>query len=379
MPVLIAAACRSAFTRVDGALAAWHPVDLTAAIIEATLARAHRGERGVDEVWVGCAEPVGAQGADMARAAVLTAAIARTVGGQVIDRAGTSGTAALHNAVHALRADAIDAGVVVGTCSASTVPPGAGALGRAYGRPWGDGPAADAAGAGGLLPTPMAADHAAGAAGISRAAQDEWAARSHAHRRTDPAAIVTLGARPGEGGAIQRGAPVDADDRRARPTDIDTMPPSFDDQGTVTGFTFSPPCDGAAGMVLLRDGLLGDDGTLPRVLGTGRAAGDPVDPLGAVEHATARALAEADCSSVDIDRWEIVETTAAATLLAVSRLDIDPALVNPDGGTLAVGDAGAAEELRLLVDPIAAAPPGTTIAAVAFDPTGSAVTLIHCP
>ncbi len=375
MPVLIAGSCRSPFTPVEGALAGWHPVDLAAHVMNETLRRATRDAHDVDEVWIGCAEPVGAQGADMARAAVLAAGWPDHVGGTVVDRAETSGTAALHAAIATIESGMIRTAMVIGVCNASMVQPGASALARTYGRPWGDGPAQRVEEEGGLLPAAVAADRAAGAAGIDRSAQDDWATGSYERRSLlAPSSLLSTGARPGDRAAIQRGTPVTQDIGREAPADPSALPPGFDPKGAVTGFTFSSPVDGAAALLLTaaeqRD---------PEVLAVGRSAGHPLDPLGGLEGATRDALRTADCRAGDIDRWEIAEPTAAAALLAIDRLGIERELVNPAGGTLGVGDASAAEELRLITDGIAFADAGSLLGAAAFGPTGAAVTIIRCP
>lgn len=366
MPVHVAAAIRSPFGRVDGALAGWHPVALAAEVMNAAA-----GERSIDRVFVGCAEPVGAQGANMARAAILTAGWPDHIPGIVVDAAETSGTAALHAAVAAIESGAISTAMVVGVCSASVVQPGAAALGRTYGRPWGDGPAGRVEAEGGLLPAPSAADRAAKQAGISREDQDAWAIASLERRsRATPAAIVTIGAVPGAAVAVQRGTEIAADDLRERPEDPSAMPPSFEADGSVTGFSFAPPADGVAVLVLTTDTVGAE------IVGVGHRAGHPLDPTGGIVGAV-EAAGITEYSSVA--RWEIGEPTAASTLLAIERLGVDPARVNLTGGTLGVGDAGAAEELRLVTDGISAAEPGEFVVAAAYGPGGAAVTFLRCP
>ncbi|MEZ5166083.1 MAG: hypothetical protein R2695_06180 [Acidimicrobiales bacterium] len=251
MSVRIVAACRSPFSPVGGALAGWHPVDLAAAVLRGLLERGPVGQPGtegqpIDEVWLGCAEPVGAQGADMARAAVLAAGWDQRIGGTVIERAETSGSAAVHAAVAAIAAGQVTNAVVLGVSLASTVPPGAGALGRIYGRPWGDGPAERAAAGGGLLPGPVAADRAALHLGIDRDAQEQWTARSCGLRPASSRAVLPVEARPGEGVAMQRGTLVTTDAGRPEPATPSSMAPAFEPGGTTTGYTFAPPVDGAA-------------------------------------------------------------------------------------------------------------------------------------
>jgi len=368
MPVHIATAIRSPFSPVEGSLADWHPVDLTAEMMNLAI-----GTHQIDEVFVGCAEPVGAQGANMARASILAAGWDDRIGGTVVERAETSGTAALHAAAAAITSGQITCALVVGICSASLVQPGASALARTYGRPWGDGPANRLEDEGGLLPSPAAADRSARNSGISRGAQDEWAIGSHERRALMASdAIAPIAARPGDRVALQRGTPISADDPRDRPDDPAALPPSFDPEGDVTGFTFAPPADGAVAIILTNEPTSG-----PEVLGIGRAAGHPLDPVGGLGAAVGRALGSH--SAADVARWELTETTAAAALLAIQRLDLDPALVNQAGGTLGVGDAGAAEELRLLVDGASHAQAGELVLTAAFGLNGAAATLVRCP
>jgi acetyl-CoA acyltransferase len=373
--VLIAAACRSPFTRVEGALAGWHPVELTARVMNEALHEAELTAEDIDEVWVGCAEPVGAQGADMARAAILTGQWPDRVGGAVIDRAETSGMAALHAAVAAIASNTIRSAMVVGVCNASMVHPGASALARAYGRPWGDGPAARAESSGGLLPAATAAGRAAVAAGIGRATQEDWARGSHERReRSTPSTITPIDARAGDRFAIQRGTPITRDDHREIPADPAALPSSFDAEGAVTAFTFAPPADGVAALLLVG----GQSAGLAEVVGVGRAAGHILDPLGGLDHAAMNALRHAGCTADDIDRWELTEPTAAATLLAIERLGIEPERANITGGSLAVGDAAAAEELRLLIDGVTSIESGMLLGCASFGPTGAAVTILRC-
>jgi acetyl-CoA C-acetyltransferase len=170
---------------------------------------------------------------------------------------------------------------------------------------------------------------------------------------------------------MQRGAPVESDEIRVCPNDTSTLPPSFDEDGTVTGFTFAPPADGVTVIVLTREPMGAE------VLGVGRSAGDPLDPLGAIEAAVETAAGAVARS--EVARWELTEPTAAATLLAIERLGLDPTRVNRAGGTLGVGDAGAAEELRLLADGLDHGRTGELLVAGTFGPSGAAATLVRCP
>jgi len=373
VPVALAAAVRSPFAIADGVLAGWHPVDLTVLVLNAALSAAELDGGAVDEVIVGCNEPVGAQGADMARAAVLAAGWPDQVGGIVVDGAETSGSAALHLAAGLISSGQARTVAVAGVSSASMVQPGASALGRTYGRPWGDGPADRVAARGGLLPAPRAAELAAARLDIPRSVQDEWARRSHDRRRSAPAppTIISVDARPGESVAIQRGSPVLADVVRSLPTDLAGLQPIFDADGTVTSASFAPAADGVTVLILARD----VDSPIATLVGSSRSAGDPLDPVGGVARSVRRGLHAASLTPEDIDAWEISEPTAATALLASRALGLDPERTNRLGGTLAVGDAGAAEDLRLSIDRLGSINPGGHLLALSTGPSGAATTV----
>ncbi|MCQ3807108.1 MAG: hypothetical protein KTV16_07520 [Acidimicrobiia bacterium] len=445
MTVMLAAGCRTPFTATGGSLAGWHPVDLSAAVMNEVIRRGGIDAESVDEVWVGCAEPVGAQGANLARAAVLSAGWPEHIGGVVVEAAETSGSAALHGAVAAIESGSVGAVVVVGVSVASIVAPGASALGRAYGRPWGDGPAARVAEFGGLLPPPRAAEATAGLLGIDRAQQDRATTRSLENRRAaSTTGLVPVLTHPGTRFNAVRATLVTSDEHRGLNDDPADLPPLFVADGTVTSYSFAPPVDGAAALLLTRGdptratadrhtaaadaparhaagrrpaaaeapaghpaaadaparrtadrrtadrhaadrhtaggdangrGAAADGLGLAELVGTGRAAANPLDAAGGVEAALAKALSQTGADPSDITRWEITETTAAGFLSVCHRLGIDPMSANPDGGTLGVGHAGAAEELRLSVDGVSASAGGDWVAAISAGTTGSAATL----
>ena len=414
---------RTAVRPVDGELAGWNPVELAGVVGREALERAGLDAGVLDEVVVGCADPVGACGADAARAIVLAAGWPVRVGGLVVDRAETSGLAAVQAAVAAIRGGQAHTVLVVGLGLCSVVPPGAAALNRTYGAPWG-GVAERFAADGGLLPGPRLSERAARAAGMGRTELDAAAEESRRRRAgagsaagpggsgTDPGgsgtnpraganpgsganpraganpgsgtnpraganpgagtspAIVAVAARPGDSAArgVYRGDPVGTDVVREW-GDSGELPPAFDDDGVLTAATFAPPADGVAAL-LLQAAADRSPGGVATVAGMGRAAGDPFDPVGNAGAAVGRALAEAGVELRMVNDIAVAEHDAATTLLVARALDIDRERINRDGGAVATGNAGAAEELRLITDGLAVAEgPLLTISA---GPTGSA-------
>jgi len=451
---------RSPFAPANGVLGGWHPVDLTAVVLRTALERAGVTGDDIGGLWVGCAEPVGPPAANPARAVALAAGLPDRVGGLVVDRAETSGSAALHAAADALCGGGAEVAVVAGVCMASTVAPGANATGRNYGTPWGDAPAARVRRRGGLLSSPRAAEAAAAATGIDRETLRRWALRSFGLRSaavsldagggaqkrgpdrsldaadsTSPgrpvdaartvdadgrvfaqdsaapvgsepvgavqgdrpggsdstgaavlavpaSAVVAVEARPADGAdaqdAARRGSTVDRDVLRQLPEDLSGLPPMFAPDGLLDAVSFAPPADGVTVLVLRRGGP-----GISELVHSTLAAGDPLEPTGGLTPASfgnpARLGAEGAPAARPIAAVEVAEPSAAGALLVCRALGIEPEArertVNVRGGTLAVGDAGAAEELRLCVDRMADLGSGELLAAVAAGTGGSAVSV----
>ena len=392
--VAVLAVARTAVRPVDGELAGWNPVVLAGVVGREALERAGLAADDLDEVVVGCADPVGACGADAARAIVLAAGWPVGVGGHVVDRGETSGLAAVQAAAASIRAGQARTVLVVGLGLCSVVPPGAAALNRTYGAPWG-GVAERFAEAGGLLPGPRLAERAAEAAGIGRTELDAAAEESRRRRAEAGAspAIVAVAARPGDaaGRGVYRGDPVATDVVRSWGETAE-LPPAFDDDGLLTAATFAPPADAVTAVLLqaaenqteppgeqragtaavLAGEARGPAATLATIAGMGRAAGDPFDPLGNVAAAAGRALAEAGVELDAVEDIAVVEHDAATVMLVARALGIDGERINRAGGSVATGNAGAAEELRLITDGLVEPVAGRLLLTISAGPTGSA-------
>lgn len=377
--VAVVAVARTAVRPVDGELAGWNPVELAGVVGREALERARLPAEDLDEVVVGCADPVGACGADVARAIVLAAGWPVDVGGVVVDRGETSGLAAVQAAVAAIKAGQARTVLVLGLGLCSVVPPGAAALNRTYGAPWG-GVAERFEEAGGLLPAPRLSERAAVAAGIGRDDLDAAAEESRRRRAAAGAspAIVAVAARPGDaaGRGVYPGDPVAADVERSW-GDAAELPPAFDDEGLLTAATFAPPADAVAAVLLQAAASPGPSDGVAKVAGTGRAAGDPFDPTGNVAAAVAQALAEAGVELDDVDAIAVVEHDAATVGLVAGALGIDADAINLSGGSVATGNAAAAEELRLITDGLAKPGAGQLLLTISAGPTGSTAILWH--
>ncbi|ARX88039.1 beta-ketoadipyl CoA thiolase [Streptomyces alboflavus] len=120
--------------------------------------------------------------------------------------------------------------------------------------------------------------------------------------------------------------------------------------GTVTAGNASPMNDGAAGLLLVSEEALHDLGleSLGRYV-TGASAGVHPDVMGiGPVPATHKALARAGWSVADLQEAEFNEAFAAQALACVDGIGIDPDLVNPDGGAIALGHPLGCSGARIL-------------------------------
>lgn len=118
------------------------------------------------------------------------------------------------------------------------------------------------------------------------------------------------------------------------------LKPAFAADGTITAGNSSPLSDGAAALLVTDADGLAAHGLRPlaRVVSTGVAGVDPADfGIGPVP-AVARALDRAGLGLADLASVEINEAFAAQVLACLGEWkDLDPEVVNPQGGAIAIG------------------------------------------
>jgi acetyl-CoA C-acetyltransferase len=333
-PVVVAA-LRTPIGTAGGSLAAVTAADLAAPVLR----RLADDVGAPDEVVLGnCMGP----GGDVARVAALQAGL--DVPALTVDRQCASGLASVVVAAASLRADR---GVVLagGTESASTAPwrfwpPQEGELPVRYER------APFAPASVGDPDMGLANDLLAEERGISRAVQDEYAARSH-RRAFDTSSsggfapeIVALGGaarddRPRHGLTAAR---------------LARLRPAFRPDGTVTAGNSCGINDGAAVVAVVDAATqerLGRPGL--RVVSTATVACDPNRPGLALVPATRLALQRAGRTLVDVDVVELNEAFAGQVLACCAELGLDPRRVSPQGGALGLGHPWGASGAVLLV------------------------------
>jgi acetyl-CoA acetyltransferase family protein len=117
------------------------------------------------------------------------------------------------------------------------------------------------------------------------------------------------------------------------------LPPVFRKGGTVTAGNSSSLNDGAAAVVMMSHEKAKNLGLRPlvRIVATGTAGVDPrCMGIGPVP-ATRNALKKAGLSMNDIGVVELNEAFAAQSLAVIRELGLDPGIVNPNGGAIALG------------------------------------------
>ena len=191
--------------------------------------------------------------------------------------------------------------------------------------------------------------------GIDRAAQDEWAARSHeraARATADGSAAEEIVAVD----VPQRGGPVRVtDDEGVRPgTDTSSLAalrPAFATDGTITAGTASQLSDGAAALVLTTARTAAERGlpVIGRIIGAASVAGPDPSLLHRPSDAVRRAAERAGLDAAGFDRYEINEAFASVAIASHRALGIDPERVNVLGGAIALGHPLGCSGARVVV------------------------------
>jgi 3-oxoadipyl-CoA thiolase len=355
---------RTPIGRHGGGLAGVRPDDLAALTIEALMKRTGVDPESVDDVLFGCINQAGEDNRNVSRMALLRSGLPVTVPGQTINRLCGSGMQAVLSAFHAISAGEGDVFIAGGVESMSRAPyvmlkP---SVGYQRGHP----STADTV-LGWRFPNPAftpewtiglgeTAEVIAEEFGVTREAQDEFAAESQqraeraikAGRFDDEIVPVSIPQRKGDPVTVA------TDEHPRAGTTVESLSrlrPVFKKEGTVTAGNSSGINDGAAALLVVsaeRGKELGLE-PMARVV-AGAVAG--VEPhrmgIGPVP-ATRRALARAGWKAEDIDLIELNEAFAAQALPCLAELELDPSIVNVNGGAIALGHPVGCSGARIMV------------------------------
>ncbi|MET8704112.1 acetyl-CoA C-acyltransferase [Kitasatospora sp. NPDC004723] len=359
-PVYFAAARRTPIGRLRGALATVRPDDLSATVLRALLADLPALDPArIDDVYWGAANQAGEDNRNAARMAVLLAGLPDSVPGATVNRLCASGLEAVTMAARAIGSGEADV-VLAGGCESMTRAPFVlprpdealphriethdTRLGWRLTNP-------RMAELHGVLSMGETAEEVAGRYGITRERQDAFALRSHqraaAARKDGRFDAELIAVERADGVSVTEDESIRED---TSPEKLARLKPAFRPGGTVTAGNASPMNDGAAGLVLVSEEALHEFGLEP--LGryvAGASAGVHPDVMGiGPVPATRKALARADWALDEVEEAELNEAFAAQVLASVDQLGIDPELVNPTGGAIALGHPLGGSGARIL-------------------------------
>ena len=355
---VIVSAARSPIGRANkGSLVSMRPDDLAAQMVRAALDKVPALDpRDIDDLMMGCGQPAGESGYNIARAVAVELGY-DFLPGTTVNRYCSSSLQTTRMAFHAIKAGEGDAFISAGVETVSRF-----AKGMADGAPDTRNPMFDdavarteqaAAGAtewndpreDGALPDVyiamgQTAENVAAFTGISREDQDHWGVRSQ--NRAEEAINSGFFAREIAPVTLADGTVVDTDDGpRAGTTyeKISQLKPVFRPNGTITAGNACPLNDGAAAVIIMSDTKAKELGLTPlaRIVSTGVTGLSPeIMGLGPIE-AVRKALANAKMSISDIDLYEINEAFAVQVLGSARELGMDEDKLNVSGGAIALG------------------------------------------
>ena len=355
---VIVSAARSPIGRANkGSLVSMRPDDLAAQMVRAALDKVPALDpRDIDDLMMGCGQPAGESGYNIARAVAVELGY-DFLPGTTVNRYCSSSLQTTRMAFHAIKAGEGDAFISAGVETVSRF-----AKGMADGAPDTRNPMFDdavarteqaAAGAtewhdpreDGALPDVyiamgQTAENVAAFTGISREDQDHWGVRSQ--NRAEEAINSGFFAREIAPVTLADGTVVDTDDGpRAGTTyeKISQLKPVFRPNGTITAGNACPLNDGAAAVIIMSDTKAKEFGLTPlaRIVSTGVTGLSPeIMGLGPIE-AVRKALANAKMSISDIDLYEINEAFAVQVLGSARELGMDEDKLNVSGGAIALG------------------------------------------
>ncbi len=344
---VIVEAVRTPVGRRNGGLSGIHPAELSAHVLNALVHRAGVDPGVVDDVIWGCVGQVGEQTFDIARTAVLSAGWPESVTGVTIDRQCGSSQQSVHFAAAGLVSGQYDVVVAGGVESMSRVPLGS-SIGDA--NPF---PPAFLERYDGVFPNQgIGAEMIAEQWGFDRARVDEFSVASHEKaeaarsegRFAGQIAPVTL----------PDGTVVEHDEGIRPGTTVETLAKLKTvfkpEGGVITAGNSSQISDGSAALLMMTGEKARELGLTPiaRVHTAVLAGADPVIMLTAPIPATAKALQRSGLTLDQIGAFEVNEAFASVPLAWLAEFDIDPKVLNPNGGAIALGHPLGGSGARLM-------------------------------
>ncbi|MEA2551056.1 MAG: acetyl-CoA C-acetyltransferase [Actinomycetota bacterium] len=356
---VIVAGARTPIGRFNGALAPLRAVDLGAAAIREAIARAGVDPGAVEYTIMGHVLQAG-QGQITSRQAAVAAGIPKEIPALTVNKVCPSGLAAIAMADQMIRAGDLDV-VVAGGMESMTNAPYVIPKAR-WGSRLGNAEMLDSMIHDGLWCAfddrhmGEGTDTISAELGVTREAQDAWAARSHHRANTawesgrmdDEVVGVHVPQRKGDPITFSRDEGIRPDSSVER---LAALPPAFTPEGTVTAGNASQISDGAAAVVVMSATKAEELGLTPlaEIVSYGMSA-DRFASLHTVPAiATERALKRAGLATTDLGLLEINEAFAAVPIHSAQMLRVSEDIVNVNGGAVAIGHPIGASGARIVL------------------------------
>ena len=355
---VIVATARSPIGRArKGSLREMRPDDLAAQMVLAALAKVPSLDpREIDDLVLGCGQPGGEAGFNIARVVAVLAGMDH-LPGVTVNRFCSSSLQSTRMAFHAIKAGEGHAFISGGVETVSRYDMGSADSWPGTQNPvfdvaqrrtetlaaerqtWAD-PRTEDALPDAYIAMGQTAENVAELTGTSRADQDAFAVRSH--NLAERAIASGFWERDITPVALPDGTMVTTDDGPRVGVTLEAvsqLQPVFRSDGTVTAGNCCPLNDGAAAVVIMSDARAKELGLTPlaRIVSTGVSGLSPeIMGLGPVE-ASRQALARAGLSMNDIDLVEMNEAFAAQVIPSARQLGIDEDRLTVNGGGSAIG------------------------------------------
>jgi acetyl-CoA acyltransferase len=323
------------------------PEDLAAHCIKDVLAKTPQLDpKEIEDVVLGCAQPHGAQGQNVARISAMLAGLPASTAGTTINRFCSSGLQAITVAAHQIVSEGVEVAIGGGVESITLIQrdndPHPGLLEKMPGL---------------YMVMGNTAEVVAKRYGVSRESQDEYSLLSQQRtaRAQDQGIFdgeiapihVTRGILDKKSGQIigQEQATVTRDECNRPDTTLQgllSLKPHFDPdsgQGSVTAGNSSQLSDGASATLLMSRERADRLGIPYKLIFRGfQVAGCEPDEMGiGPVFAIPKLLTRSGVRMNDIDLWELNEAFAVQVIYCRDRLSIDPDKLNVNGGSIAIG------------------------------------------
>jgi acetyl-CoA acetyltransferase family protein len=345
---VILGALRTPFGKRGGQFSTWHPVEMLSFTLKGLIDQTGIDPTEVEDAIGGCVGQVGEQALNVTRNAWLDAGLPESTPATTVDRQCGSGLQAIQFAAQGVMAGGYDLVVACGVENMSRVPLGSNVLSPEKSPMT---PAVRERYAVEHFNQAIGAEMIARKWGLSRAALDEFSARSH-ERAANATAKGWLGQEilpvPSADGPIGTDQGIRPDTSVER---LATLKPAYEGLELLTAGNSSQISDGAAAVLIASREKAEELGIKPRArfVGFSQVGSDPVMMLTGPIPATRKVLQRTGLSTDEIDLFEVNEAFAPVCLAWQEELGVGIDRLNVNGGAIALGHPLGASGARLIL------------------------------